>query len=67
MASKTIARRKTTEEEVAPQSQMLYGMSTACNLALQTEILLTSSPRGRDNIDDSSSQARQVQATPTCF
>jgi len=27
MASKTIARRKTTEEEVAPQSQILYGMS----------------------------------------
>jgi hypothetical protein len=25
MASKTIARRKTTEEEVAPQSQILYG------------------------------------------
>lgn len=27
MASKTIARRKTTEEEVAPQSQILYGTS----------------------------------------
>jgi cleavage and polyadenylation specificity factor subunit 1 len=27
MASKTIARRKTTEEEIAPQSQILYGKS----------------------------------------
>jgi hypothetical protein len=25
MASKMIARRKTTEEEIAPQSQILYG------------------------------------------
>jgi cleavage and polyadenylation specificity factor subunit 1 len=27
MASKTIARRRTTEEEIAPQSQIIYGES----------------------------------------
>lgn len=29
MASKVIARRRTAEEEVAPQSQIIYGMSLA--------------------------------------
>lgn len=35
MASKMIARRKTTEEEIAPQSQILYG-KLSCTSSLAT-------------------------------
>jgi hypothetical protein len=54
MASKTVARRKTTEEEVAPQSQMLYGKPSVDRYISATTLIYSSC--GRDDIDYSSCQ-----------
>jgi len=64
MASKTIARRKTTEEEVAPQSQILYGMSLNTSVEFKE---LMNSPRRRNDINSSSCQTSSIQASSIGF